>query len=121
MLFKSAKKSKKQEERKYERIEFYQSSYYRFNKKDEKTYECWFNNISLGGMCIDTDNGNVKLDEVIKVLYKIETKIRYDECKVRYMTKALNNWRYGCEFVREDPQRDELIKRYIDVHMLNKQ
>jgi hypothetical protein len=116
---KNAVGSGKSEERKHERIDFYQSSFFRSENGTEKTYECWFNNISMGGLCFDTENSELGVGEALKVLYKIETKIRHDQCVIRYKSKALNNWRYGCEFTGQDQQRSELIKKYIEIHVLN--
>ncbi|MBN1534707.1 MAG: PilZ domain-containing protein [Spirochaetes bacterium] len=121
-LFSGDKKTssaKRSEERKHERIDFYQSSFFRTENGTEKTNECWFNNISMGGICFDTENSDLEVGESIKALYKIETKIRHDQCVIRFKSKALNNWRYGCEFTAADQQRSELIKRYIEIHVLN--
>lgn len=107
-------------DRQSERIEFYQSSYYKVEDGKELTYECWFNNISMGGLCLDTNNEGLKNDDIVRTLYKIGFKIRNDTCKICYKSKALNNWRYGCRFTDSDPQRDELIKQYIMEHMLKK-
>lgn len=108
--------AKGDEVRKFERIEFFQSSFYTEN---DATHECWFNNISLGGLCFDTHNADLDINEIIKILYKVGIKIRNDSCKICYKTRALNNWRYGCEFVEKDEQRDALIKKYVTEHVLN--
>jgi|WetSurMetagenome_2_1015567.scaffolds.fasta_scaffold1710579_1 hypothetical protein len=120
-LFSNDKKSSssRTNERKHDRIDFYQSSFFRLENGTEKTNECWFNNISLGGICFDSENSDLEIGEFVKVLYKIETKIRHDQGVVRFKSKALNNWRYGCEFVDQDEQRSELIKKYIEMHVLN--
>jgi len=114
---KSSKSAKDEaaEARKFERIEFFQSSFY---TDKEITHECWFNNISLGGLCFDTNSGDLSLEDTIKILYKIGIKIRNDMCVLRYKTKALNNWRYGCEFITPDEQRDEMIRMYVQEHVL---
>ncbi len=116
----SKKAERKSEERKNERFDFFQTTYFRSENGAEKTYQCWSNNISMGGLCFDAESGDIGLDEKIKILYKIETKIRHDVCCIKFKSKALNNWRYGCQFADDDPQRDELIEKYINDHVLAK-
>ena len=114
------KTPEKNEKRKHKRWDFVQATFYKISNpnSDNKIIECYLNNISLGGLCFDTQNEELKKGDTIKLMYKIGTVLRRDTLQVRYIQKVFNNWRIGCEFEEENLERDEMIIRYIKS-MLN--
>ena len=109
-------KKKKKENRNFARADFYQASYFKVEDegKDAPINECWFNNISLGGVAIEADKNRLEKDKKIKVLYKIGTIYRNDLLSIRFGRKLMSRFRFGCQFVDEDDARDNLIKKYIE-------
>jgi len=111
MFFKKKKEADENgNKRQYDRIDFVQASYYRIiNDSQEQTaHECWFNNISVGGFSVDIPSNGIAEGDRLMVLYKIA---------VRFIRKALNNLRLGCEFVDDDIERTSLILDYIDSNL----
>jgi hypothetical protein len=110
MIF--GKKSKNN--RKYPRAAFYQPSYFIVENDDSPAAnECWFNNISLGGMAFESERNNLT-DSVINVLYKIGPQMRKDRLQVIFAHKLMTKWRYGCQFLSSDEQRNTIIAHYIE-------
>ncbi|HPI21722.1 MAG TPA: PilZ domain-containing protein [Spirochaetota bacterium] len=120
MFFKKKKEADENgNKRQYDRIDFVQASYYRIiNDSQEQTaHECWFNNISVGGFSVDIPSNGIAEGDRLMVLYKIGVKMRKDRVVVRFIRKALNNLRLGCEFVDDDIERTSLILDYIDSNL----
>jgi hypothetical protein len=118
---KKNKDTLKVDERKYPRYDFFQHAYYRIvEENDTDAEECWVNNISLGGLCIEIGSNILSEGDTIKVVYKVITSFRKDELKVMYMKKVINNWRYGCLFIHDDEKRDRIIAKYIEKTYFNK-
>lgn len=112
MIF--GKKSSKND-RVYPRADFFQPSYFVVDSSaDSSTNECWFNNISVGGMAFESEQSDLK-NAVINILYKIGPHMRKDRLTVRFAKKLMTRWRYGCQFTDPDPQRNELIAHYIEL------
>ena len=110
MIF--SKKSKNN--RAYPRADFFQPSYFMVDSEiNTSTSECWFNNISQGGLAFESEKDGLE-NAVINILYKIGTQMRKDRLAVRFARKLMTRWRYGCQFLDPDPQRNELIGHYID-------
>lgn len=111
MIF--GKKSSKNN-RIYPRADFYQPSYFIVDSNvNMATTECWFNNISLGGIAFESEKAGLE-DAVVNILYKIGPHMRKDRLAVRFAQKLMTKWRYGCQFTDPDPQRNDLIGRYIE-------
>jgi hypothetical protein len=110
MIF--SKKSKNSRE--FPRASFYQPSYFIVeNDESPAANECWFNNISLGGLAFESERDNLA-DSVINVLYKIGPQMRKDRLQVKFAQKLMTKWRYGCQFVGSDDQRNTIIAHYIE-------
>ncbi len=110
MIF--GKKSKNN--RVYPRADFYQPSYFIVdNNANTATTECWFNNISIGGMAFESEQAGLE-DTMVNILYKIGPHMRKDRLAIRFARKLMTRWRYGCQFTDADPHRNELIGRYIE-------
>lgn len=100
--------------RKHPRAAFYQPSYFIVENDDSPAAnECWFNNISLGGMAFESERNNLT-DSVINVLYKIGPQMRKDRLQVIFAHKLMTKWRYGCQFLSSDEQRSTIIAHYIE-------
>jgi hypothetical protein len=105
---------KSRNNRAYQRADFYQPSYFLVDSSaNTATTECWFNNISLGGMAFESEQGGLD-DAVVNILYKIGPHMRKDRLAVRFARKLMTKWRYGCQFTDPDPQRNQLIAQYIE-------
>ena len=120
MIFRRDKKGREPvQRRQFERIDFIQASY--FTEADsgsgENAHDCWFNNISVGGMSFDIREESLREGDVIIVLYKLGTKIMRDRVLVQYARRVLNNWRCGCTFLDSDGKRDDFIIDYIEQNM----
>lgn len=116
MFFKKKNsKASHAEKRKFERVDFMQSSYMKAKAStSSKPDSCWFNNISVGGINIDISDKKLQVGDEITVIYKIGIYSRTDSARVKRVQKAINNWRCGCEFTQADPKRDSIIKSYIE-------
>lgn len=114
MFFKKKKKSE-DERRRFERIDFIQATFYKFSadEKENKVVECFLNNISMGGISFDTKDEQLKENDNIKLMYKVGTILRRDSLIVKHIARVFNNWRVGCEFCEEEPERDNMIIAYI--------
>ncbi len=118
---KKNKDAAKVNERKHPRYDFFQQAYYRIvEENDTDAEECWVNNISLGGLCIEIGNNILTEGDIIKVVYKVITSFRKDELRVMYIKKVINNWRYGCLFIQADEKRDAIITKYIEKTYFDK-
>jgi hypothetical protein len=107
--------SKKQKNnREHPRADFYQPSYFIVeNDESPAANECWFNNISVGGLAFESERDN--LDQAtINILYKIGPQMRKDKLQVMFSRKLMTKWRYGCQFVQSDDQRNTIIAQYVD-------
>ncbi len=100
--------------RAYPRVDFFQPSYFIVeNDAVPSANDCWFNNISLGGLSFESEKND--LDKaVVSVLYKIGALMRKDMLQVRFSRKLMTKWRYGCQFLLPDEQRNELIEKYVE-------
>lgn len=109
MLF----KKQRVENRAYPRVDFFQPSFFMVeNDAVPSATDCWFNNISLGGLSLESDRE--RLDEAeISVLYRIGRQMRKDRLQVRFSKKLMTKWRYGCQFMLPDEQRSSLIEEYV--------
>ncbi len=109
MLF----KKQRIENRAYPRVDFFQPSFFMVeNDAVPSATDCWFNNISLGGLSIESDRE--RLDEAeISVLYRIGRQMRKDRLRVKFSKKLMTKWRYGCQFMLPDEQRSSLIEEYV--------
>jgi len=117
MITKFRKKTVKDKERRLNRrAEFFQSSYFLPLNEDAvaKSIDCWFNNISQGGMAVETVYGDVKNGDELIVLFKIGTQIRKETLKVQNISKVPGKYRYGCAFTDPDEQRKNIIEGYIN-------
>lgn len=100
--------------RAYPRADFYQPSYFIVDSDEAiAANECWFNNISLGGLAFESERDDLN-NTVINVLYKIGPQLRKDRLQVKFSRKLMARWRYGCQFVSTDEQRNSIIARYVD-------
>lgn len=119
MLFKFKKNNQnKSEKRREPRASFYQSSYFLpVSMSDNvETFECWFNNISEGGLAFETSLDRMKEGDEVKVLYKIGTKYRNDKMKIQFACRKLDNYKYGCAFVDMDENRKMMIEEYLKTN-----
>ncbi len=118
MFFNSKKKKETDsEKRKEERAEFFQTSYYLPVRQDEEsaTFECWFNNISKGGLSFETKREDLKEGDEIKVLYKIGTKFRNDKLRIQFASRFLDRFKCGCAFIDADEERKYMIDEYLSI------
>ncbi|MBN2160570.1 MAG: PilZ domain-containing protein [Spirochaetes bacterium] len=105
--------------RAYPRADFYQPSYFIVDSDDTiAANECWFNNISLGGLAFESERSDLN-KAVINVLYKIGPQLRKDRLLVKFSRKLMSRWRYGCQFMSTDEQRNTIIARYVDQKIKN--
>lgn len=97
-----------------QRADFYQPSYFIVeNDASPAANECWFNNISVGGLAFESERDN--LDKaVINILYKIGPQMRKDKLQVMFSRKLMSKWRYGCQFMQPDEQRNTIIAQYVE-------
>ncbi|MCU0849304.1 MAG: PilZ domain-containing protein [Spirochaetes bacterium] len=107
--------SKDSNKRQHKRVDFFQSSYYLVMAENRApaSSECWFTNISAGGLSFDTKKTDITEGDEVKVLYKIGTKFRNDRLNVRFIRKSLDSFKCGCEFIEPDTERSDLIKNMI--------
>ncbi|HPS58190.1 MAG TPA: PilZ domain-containing protein [Spirochaetota bacterium] len=107
--------TEKTEKRKGPRAGFYQASYFLpANAEGESsTNECWFSNISEGGIAFETKENNLKEGDEIKILYKIGAKLRNDALKVLTSRTRYNKFLYGCAFIDSDENRNVMINEYV--------
>jgi len=118
MFFNFKKKNDKGlEKRKEPRVRFYQASYFLPVSQSEEsgTFECWFNNISEGGLSFETNLSKMKEGDEVKVLYKIGTKYRNDNLKIQFASRSLDKYKYGCAFVDSDENRKMMIDEYFKM------
>jgi hypothetical protein len=106
------KKEKKSEKRRFERFDFIQSTFYKLPDTD-KVVECFLNNISIGGLSFDTKDNELSVNDTIILMYKIKTTMKKDTLIIRHIQRVFNNWRIGCEFKDEDPERNTLIIDFL--------
>lgn len=106
---------KNRENRSYERIDFFQSSYFLVEgePQEQATNECWFTNISLGGVAFQAALEPQNADTTIRVLYRLGQHYRNDSMQVRFVRKLMSQWQYGCQFVDDDEARTDQIAEYI--------
>jgi hypothetical protein len=105
--------------RAYPRVDFFQSSYYLIeNEGPSGTNECWFYNISLGGIGFESEKTDL-INAIITIVYKIGSQYRKDRLKIKYSTRLISKWRYGCQFINDDDQRNKLISYYIGQRVIN--
>ena len=103
----------------YPRVDFFQSSYYLIeNEGKTGTNECWFYNISMGGIGFESDKADL-INAIITIIYKIGSQYRKDRLKIKYSTRLISKWRYGCQFMNADDQRNRLISYYIGERVIN--
>ena len=117
MFFKSKKKEEeKTEKRKNPRTELYQASYYLPSapEGDSATHECWFQNISEGGIAFETNENLLKAGDEVKIIYRIGVRVRDDSMKVLSARKSLNRFLFGCEFLSSDESRSEMIRKFFN-------
>ncbi|HQF10257.1 MAG TPA: PilZ domain-containing protein [Spirochaetota bacterium] len=107
--------SKKQKNnRAFPRADFYQPSYFIVeNDENPAANECWFNNISVGGLAFESERDNLD-SATINILYKIGPQMRKDKLQVMFSRKLMTKWRYGCQFVQNDDQRNSIIAQYVE-------
>jgi hypothetical protein len=102
------------EKRRDPRADCFQSSYFVVeNETRPGTNECWINNVSVGGIGLESDRNDLQ-NRVIKTLYKIGSHLRQDHLRIKYAARLLSKWRYGCQFIAPDEQRTQIITSYID-------
>lgn len=107
-------RKKHKNNRTYPRAAFYQPSYFIVENDDRSNAnECWFNNISVGGMAFESERDNLD-DSVVNVLYKIGPQMRKDKLQVKFSQKLMTRWRYGCQFLSPDDNRNVIISKYIE-------
>lgn len=98
----------------YPRSDFFQKAY--FIVEDDAhpvTHDCWFFNISLGGIGLECDRDNL-VNATINVVYKVGTQLRKDRLQIKYSIKCISKWRYGGQFLHEDNARNTLISHFIE-------
>ena len=116
MFFKSKKeKDVTAEKRKGPRAGLYQATYFlpANSTEDANMHECWFSNISEGGIAFETKEDNLKAGDEIKILYKIGAKMRNDVLKVLTARTRYNKFFYGCAFIYSDENRNVMINEYV--------
>lgn len=116
MFFKSKKeKTEDTEKRKDPRAGFYQASYFlpASSTEDSAMHECWFSNISEGGIAIETKENLLQDGDEIRILYKIGSKLRNDTLKVLSSRSRFNRFIYGCAFSESDEERNVMISEYF--------
>lgn len=103
------------EKRKGPRAGLYQATYFlpANSTEDANMHECWFSNISEGGLAFETKENNLKEGDEIKILYKIGVKMRNDVLKVLTARKSYNKFLYGCAFIDADENRNVMINEYV--------
>jgi len=105
------------DKRKHKRIDLYQEAMIEVKDSNDikSFYDCYINNISLGGISFDVEVYNVYVFEKNKIylIFSIDGCERMDEVHIESSFKAIRNWRCGCSFVKEDKERDKQIKNYI--------
>lgn len=118
------KKKKDQEEsdkRTFPRIDLFQSTYYLpgTNPEESEGRECWINNISLGGLSLDVDqNTRYRSGDTLIVLYRIGRHVRKDLVRIVHSHQAIKNWRCGCVFEDDSPERDRIIRDCVEKQMM---
>lgn len=116
MFFKTGKnKVSDHERRRNKRASFFQSSYFlQINTTGGSgTSECWFNNISEGGLAFETRHSILKEGDEIKVLYKLGAQLRNDSLRIQSATKVFDKYRYSCTFINSDENRKLMIEEYF--------
>lgn len=120
-MFFKLKKAEEQivEKRSVPRTGFFQSSYFLPVTDNSDTFECWFKDISQGGVSFQTRTDRLKEGDEIKILYKIGTKLRNDKMSIRSARKVYDNYRYGCAFIDPDEGRSFIINEYCSINRNN--
>lgn len=105
---------KQKDTRAYPRVDFFQSTYFIVeNENQPVTSECWFYDISVGGIGFESEKDN--LDKAtVDVVYKIGSQYRKDRLSIQYTNRLISKWRYGCKFLSQDENRNKLISYYIE-------
>lgn len=119
MFFKSRKKKDSDlEKRVDQRASFFQSSYFLPVNQGgaADTFECWFSNISEGGLAFETRAEKLHEGDEIKVLYKLGTQLRNDNLKIQFASRVLDKYRYGCAFMESDENRKLMINQYFKMN-----
>ena len=99
--------------RAYPRVDFFQPSFFIVEADAvQSASDCWFNNISLGGLSLESERERLD-DEVISVLYRIGQQMRKDRLRIKFSRKLMTKWRYGCQFMAPDERRSALIEEYV--------
>lgn len=124
-MFFNKKSPQADEKRKFERVDFMQATYFMIAQGasgtgDAPALDCWFNNISIGGLSIDIHDDTLALGDEIVVLYKLGSKLRRDRVVVRFIQRILNNYRCGCLYIDEDQDRTAIIQEYVHSQHLQK-
>jgi hypothetical protein len=109
--------NKKNNSRVHPRADFFQKAYFIVEGTSHSvTHECWFFNISLGGMGLESDRTDLK-NAIIDVLYTINTQFRKDRLLIKYSIKGISKWRYGGQFLNDDDARSTLISHFIEKRL----
>ncbi len=109
MLFRKKEKNM----RAHPRMDFFQPSYFIIDSDGQQgTNECWFYNISIGGIGIESGKDNLA-NTTITVIYKLGSQYRKDRLQIKYSNRFFSKWRYGCQFLSDDDNRDKLISYFI--------
>ncbi len=102
--------------RAHPRTDFFQQSYFVIDNNDQQgTNECWCYNISIGGLGIESAKNNLA-NAIITVIYKLGSQYRKDRLRIKYSTRLISKYRYGCQFVNDDEHRNKLIAYFIGQH-----
>lgn len=87
------------------------------DSKNSHMYECWINNISVGGIALkikDRDLRDFDCDRV-NIIYRVGTQQRNDRLYIRHMDKVLMDWKLGCQFLDEDHRRGHIIRDFFKL------
>jgi hypothetical protein len=119
VFFSNKTEHEKGERRVHRRMDLFLPTYCTLYNDTKKSslYECWINNISVGGLALkikDRDLRDFDCDRV-NVIYRVGTHQRNDRLYVRQMDRVLMDWRFGCQFLDEDHNRRHVIQDFFKL------
>lgn len=113
MLFSKKDSTRKKQERKHQRHNMYQATYYKIDDDDRKIQNCEIHNISLGGMFLEIKE-KLEIGTKIVIVLKISGILLHEKLRIVHKQKIITS-RYGCEFIDDihKEKRDSILKQFL--------
>jgi hypothetical protein len=119
MFFGKKAETAKAENRIHGRVDLFLPTYCTLYNDTKKSslYECWINNISVGGLALKIKDRDIKDFDCdrVNVIYRVGTHQRNDRLYIRHMDKVLMDWKFGCQFIDDDHKRGHVIRDFFKL------